>query len=64
MKISDDQNTITLDDGTVLVAEPVLLTGLAACFECYFDNSKNCHNISCGNWERVATDDVIFVQKV
>lgn len=63
MNISKDQNTITLYDGTVLVAAPMPVCG-SACDYCFFGEELNCDSIPCAYWERVAADDVIFVQKV
>lgn len=63
MKISDDQNTITFADGTVLVAEPRPDSDFS-CNGCYFVTRLSCYGIPCGNWERKSSDNVIFVQKV
>lgn len=63
MKISDDQNTITLDDGTILVAAPMPTCG-SACKVCHFDATLNCDDIPCAYWERTDNDNVIFIQKV
>ena len=56
MKISDDQCTIEMEDGTVLVAE------VQKCERCFFDG--NCSGKApCMPHERYDAGRVIFVKK-
>jgi hypothetical protein len=66
MKISPDQNTITLDDGTVLVAQP---HESGDCTECHFDydgslcQSLRAKDIPCWSCERKDNTSVIFIKE-
>lgn len=63
MKISPDQNTITLDDGAVLVAQE----SAWGCRDCYFAHRSIClqceEDIPCDSYDRVDRLDVIFIEE-
>lgn len=48
IKVSEDQNTITLDDGTVLVAKDTY-KGMGGCNGCInqYENMSNCSGMPC-----------------
>lgn len=68
MKISPDQNTITLDDGTVLVASEadkyVSVECPSACAECELRPLNSlCNKAPCIAPERNDRRDIIFIKE-
>ena len=65
MTMSDDENTVTLDDGTVLVAKQQC--DKESCAGCYFfesgDDSLTCEGLSCIGYDRQDGRDIIFVKE-
>lgn len=64
MKISPDQNTITLDDGTVLVAVDVTdfqYDGTPGCDGCHFNDENNGECLADGNADIDCSAGVGFV---
>ena len=59
MMISEDENTVTLEDGTVLVAAE---QSNFNCEECFLNNIS-CDSVKCLKEERNDGRDVIFVKK-
>lgn len=68
MKISDDQNTITLDDGTLLVADDVRkyygVNCASYCSMCALSGIKPlCSKAPCGFNDRNDMKSVIFIKE-
>lgn len=70
MKFSKDQNTLTLDDGTDLVAAPVgpdntCRTCMVACrFQRTYDNTKRCGSkFRCSPSDRTDGRDIVWKLK-
>jgi hypothetical protein len=60
MKISEDENSITLPNGIELVAEETDLEYPKICTACYFESNANCGKAPCSAGDREDMRNVLY----